>query len=107
GGVHQELRQEGRRDTNDIPSLAPCGSGFGANPSFVDLLRFARAEAPPPALAVGVASNELPIPHGTTVLGLKYAGGVIMAGDRRATAGDSSADAKMRKVVPAGHSPAI
>ena len=41
------------------------------------------------------------MPHGTTVLGLRYADGVIMAGDRRATAGYTIADDKMRKVFAA------
>ena len=41
------------------------------------------------------------MPHGTTVLGLKFDGGMLMAGDRRATAGYPIADAKMRKVFAA------
>jgi proteasome beta subunit len=41
------------------------------------------------------------------VLGLKYADGVIMAGDRRATAGYTIADAKMRKVFTADDYSAI
>src|SRR4029079_14993126 len=49
----------------------------------------------------------LPVPHGTTVLGLKYAGGVIMAGDRRATSGYTVAYAKMRKVCAADDYSAI
>ena len=49
----------------------------------------------------------MPVPHGTTVLGLKYADGVIMAGDRRATAGYTVADAKMRKVFAADDYSAI
>ena len=47
------------------------------------------------------------MPHGTTVLGLKYADGVVMAGDRRATAGYTIADAKMRKVFAADDYSAI
>ncbi len=47
------------------------------------------------------------MPHGTTVLGLKYADGVIMAGDRRATSGYTVADEKMRKVFPADDYSAI
>ena len=47
------------------------------------------------------------MPHGTTVLGLKYADGVIMAGDRRATAGYTVADARMRKVFAADDYSAI
>ena len=47
------------------------------------------------------------MPHGTTVLGLKYADGVIMAGDRRATSGYTVADAQMRKVFAADDYSAI
>jgi proteasome beta subunit len=43
----------------------------------------------------------LEAPHGTTVLGLKTADGVVMAGDRRAVEGFSIADEKMDKVFPA------
>jgi proteasome beta subunit len=52
-------------------------------------------------------SAGLELPHGTTVLGLKYADGVVMAGDRRATAGYAIADAKMRKVFAADDASAI
>ena len=91
--------------TTDIPGLAPSGP-FGANPSFVDLLRAARPEAIPPALQSPMPSG-VPAPHGTTVLGLKFEGGIVMAGDRRATAGYSIADAKMRKVFAADDYSAI
>ena len=47
------------------------------------------------------------MPHGTTVLGLKYADGIVMAGDRRATAGYTIADDKMRKVFAADDYSAI
>ena len=81
------------------------GPSFGANPSFADLLRASRPEV------VGsqrtIASTDMPVPHGTTVLGLKYADGVIMAGDRRATSGYTVADAKMRKVFAADDYSAI
>ena len=81
------------------------GPSFGANPSFADLLRASRPEV------VGsprtTASTDMPVPHGTTVLGLKYADGVIMAGDRRATSGYTVADAKMRKVFAADDYSAI
>jgi proteasome beta subunit len=54
-----------------------------------------------------ISSTDVPVPHGTTVLGLKYADGVLMAGDRRATAGYTVADAKMRKVFAADDHSAI
>jgi len=40
------------------------------------------------------------IPHGTTVLALKYEGGVVVAGDRLATAGYQVASRDVRKVYP-------
>jgi proteasome beta subunit len=83
------------------------GAPFGANPSFVDLLRRSRPDATSPMAAASVVSSELSLPHGTTVLGLKYADGVIMAGDRRATAGYTVADPKMRKVFAADDYSAI
>ena len=90
--------------TEQIPVY---GAPIGANPSFVDLLRGARPEALPAALSQPLSSADLLVPHGTTVLGLKYADGVIVAGDRRATAGYTIADAKMRKVFTADDYSAI
>ena len=89
--------------------LGPPASGapFGANPSFVDLLRQARPDAIPPTIPAAAVTSDLSVPHGTTVLGLKYADGVIMAGDRRATAGYTVADPKMRKVFAADDYSAI
>ena len=43
----------------------------------------------------GVTAN---IPHGTTIVAIAYPGGVVLAGDRRATAGNMIASRDMRKV---------
>ncbi len=83
---------------------------IGANPSFVDLVRSARPEALPVAFTQGSTSGdvrEVAFPHGTTVLGVKFGGGVIIAGDRRATEGYSIADDKMEKVFAADDYSAI
>jgi proteasome beta subunit len=40
------------------------------------------------------------IPHGTTVMGFKYADGVVIAGDRLATVGHRVASRDMEKVYP-------
>jgi proteasome beta subunit len=45
--------------------------------------------------------GSLAITHGTTIVALRYADGVVMAGDRRATAGSSIAHRAMDKVHPA------
>jgi proteasome beta subunit len=87
--------------TDGSPSPPISGGGpIGANPSFFDLVSSTR----PAALPRGVAMkpDEAPsLPHGTTVVGLKFDGGVVFAGDRRATEGFSIADDKMEKVFAA------
>jgi proteasome beta subunit len=87
----------------------PLGAPFGASPSFLDLVRRERPEALPTALGPGGLREAppFPVPHGTTILGLKFADGIVMAGDRRATSGTLIADAKMRKVFAADDLSAI
>jgi proteasome beta subunit len=87
----------------DRVELPLSGASFGADPSFVELLRRQRPEALPPSPQLGT----LEVPQGTTVLGLRFADGIVMAGDRRATAGYTIADAKMRKVFAADDFSAI
>jgi proteasome beta subunit len=72
--------------TMAAPELLP-GRGSGA------------ASDPVPgsaANAVGVSGQE--VPHGTTIVAAVYADGVVMAGDRRATAGSMIAQRDMEKV---------
>src|SRR5690242_20568017 len=66
-------------------------------PSFAELLR--RTHTPAPSLPD--TSQPLAITHGTTVLGVRYADGVVMAGDRRATSGNWISHTHMEKVFPA------
>ena len=61
-----------------------------------------------PELLPGQGRNVQPgstageeIPHGTTIVSSTYAGGVLMAGDRRATAGSMIAVRDVEKVFPA------
>jgi proteasome beta subunit len=49
----------------------------------------------------GGSTAGLDIPHGTTVVAVRYADGVVMAGDRRATAGYSIASRRIDKVLAA------
>jgi proteasome beta subunit len=52
--------------------------------------------------ATGISSNaEHLVPHATTIVAMTYAGGVIMAGDRRATMGNMIASRHIEKVFPA------
>jgi proteasome beta subunit len=47
------------------------------------------------------------VPHGTTVVAMRYADGVVMAGDRRATEGNLIAHRAMEKVFPADRHSAV
>lgn len=64
--------------------------------SFTDYLR---RQAPH---LLPTASSELPVsnalPHGTTIVALKFPGGVLIAGDRRATQGNMIAGRDVQKV---------
>jgi proteasome beta subunit len=76
----------------------PSGGPIGANPSFVDLVRRSRPETLQAATGL---TPDVAGPHGTTVVALKFAAGVVFGGDRRATEGFTIADEKMEKVFAA------
>jgi proteasome beta subunit len=84
-------------------------------PDFAGLLRLTaeRGEAPARPLesvaggGLGGGLSPLQVTHGTTVVALRHADGVIMAGDRRATAGNIIAHNAMEKVFPADRYSAI
>jgi proteasome beta subunit len=71
----------------------------GADPgsSFPELLKRMGLTAEP----AGAAHGELAVPHATTCVALRFADGVIMAGDRRATSGNLISHRGMEKVVQA------
>jgi cyclophilin family peptidyl-prolyl cis-trans isomerase len=76
----------------DLPGGFP-GDAYPlrANPSFADLVR-ATSDVPSPG-GRGPEAGTMPgVTHGTTVLAMRFAGGALMAGDRRATEGYTIAD---------------
>jgi proteasome beta subunit len=82
-----------------MPYFAP-GADPGA--SFAELLRRVGPEpASHAASAPGTGPLEGAPPHGTTVLAIRHADGVVMAGDRRATSGYAIASRRIEKVFPA------
>jgi proteasome beta subunit len=93
----------------ELPSGFPGPSyPLGANPSFADLVRANGTERPADApIAGGAGPGVGAVPHGTTILALKFADGVVMAGDRRATAGYSIEDERIEKVFPADDHSAV
>jgi proteasome beta subunit len=67
-------------------------------PSFAELLR--RTGGPPHVSDVDM-KDRIQITHGTTVVAVRYADGVVMAGDRRATSGNLISHRTMEKVYAA------
>ena len=80
-----------------MPFFTP-GDDPGSN--FPDLLRRIGMGAAD-ASSGTAASAGLSVPHATTCVALRYADGVVMAGDRRATAGNLIIHRAMEKVVQA------
>src|SRR5262245_4537435 len=81
-----------------LPFFTP-GSDPGS--SFADLLARTSPEAP---MVAQRAISEAMVPeltHATTVVAIRFAGGVVLAGDRRATAGMTIASRRIQKVYPA------
>ncbi|MGD0082597.1 MAG: proteasome subunit beta [Acidimicrobiales bacterium] len=102
-------------------SLPFFPTGDDPGPSFIDLLRRSAPTAgnlQPRGLPVsgvnpsaGPRSGDLPtrsgVPHGTTIVALRFAGGVVVAGDRRATEGHAIAHRGIEKVFPADRYSAV
>lgn len=74
--------------------------------SFVDFLRVHSPELLPVNRVPG-AGTVPDLPHGTTVLAMKLPGGVMMAGDRRATQGNRIAYRELDKVQRADEYSAV
>jgi proteasome beta subunit len=75
-------------------------------PDFVGLLRLTEAGGPV-ARSAEPGPAPFPVTHATTVVALRFAEGIIMAGDRRATAGNVIAHHAMEKVFPADRHSAV
>ena len=86
------------RDRLATNSALP-GTASGGLSSFSDHLRRAAPELLP--ASIGSADAVTPssqLPHGTTIVALKYPGGVLIAGDRRSTQGNMIAGRDVQKV---------
>lgn len=88
---------------NERP-LPLFGPGFDPGPSFVELLRRLGSPEGGGAALVhpsGGPTSPVEVAHGTTVVAIRYADGVVLAGDRRATAGFAIASRRIEKVFRA------
>lgn len=76
-------------------------TGDDPGSSFPELLRRVGL-GPEPITGISTEMlRDLAVPHATTCVALTYVDGVVMAGDRRATAGNLIAHRRMEKVVEA------
>ncbi|BBY53406.1 proteasome subunit beta [Mycolicibacillus koreensis] len=81
----------------DAAQRADPRSAFSELSSFSELLRRQAPELlPTTAAETGQIGDRLP--HGTTIVALKYPGGVVIAGDRRSTQGNMIAGRDVQKV---------
>jgi proteasome beta subunit len=80
-------------------SLPLFVSATDPGPSFAELLRRTAPHQLPGANVEHRITDD--VPHGTTVIAIRSANGVVMAGDRRATAGYSIASRRIEKVFAA------
>jgi proteasome beta subunit len=70
-------------------------------PGGTDFVALLRSLGHDPFVSVPSNAPTPPITHGTTICAIRYADGVVMAGDRRATAGNVIAHRSMEKIYPA------
>ena len=91
------------RGTGRLPAafLTPGSS------SFVEFLADHQPELLPGRRVLPAGVQPLEAPHGTTIVSVTFDGGVILAGDRRATMGNLIAQRDIEKVFPADEYSAV
>jgi len=77
-----------------MPMFTPGSDPGSSFPELLKRVGLAAGESP-------AGSADLAMPHATTCVALRYADGVVMAGDRRATSGNLISHRGMEKVVEA------
>jgi proteasome beta subunit len=88
----------------DFPTFDRTPAASLGPVSFADVLRRTHPDALPLPGTNEVVEN---VPHGTTILAIRFQGGVVIAGDRRATEGYSIAHRSIEKVFPTDDSSAV
>ncbi|MGW0735470.1 proteasome subunit beta [Streptomyces sp. NPDC002851] len=91
------------RSTGRLPAafLTPGSS------SFVDFLAEHQPELLPGNRQLPAGQGLIEAPHGTTIVAATFPGGVVLAGDRRATMGNMIAQRDIEKVFPADEHSAV
>lgn len=80
-----------------LPNFDPADD---PGPSFAGLLKHLGSN-PDFSTSGAAPSDAIEITHGTTIVAAKFADGVVIAGDRRATSGNLISHRNMTKVFPA------
>ncbi|MGI5351250.1 proteasome subunit beta [Streptomyces sp. CA-250714] len=75
--------------------------------SFMDFLSAHAPEQLPGNRPLPPVEGAVQAPHGTTIVAATFAGGVVLAGDRRATMGNVIAQRDIEKVFPADEHSAV
>jgi proteasome beta subunit len=81
--------------------MLPDGNRLSGSSSFADYLASQAPNLLPGAATRGDGVHGDLAPHGTTIVAATFDGGVVMAGDRRATMGNVIAQRDIQKVFPA------
>src|SRR5665811_541726 len=81
--------------------MLPEAFRAAGSPSFHDFLARQAPDLLPGAAANRHGDMAAIAPHGTTIVAATFSGGVVMAGDRRATMGNVIAQRDIEKVFPA------
>lgn len=91
------------RSTGRLPAafLTPGSS------SFMDFLGAQSPDLLPGNRPLPAGLGAVELPHGTTIVAATFAGGVVLAGDRRATMGNVIAQRDIEKVFPADEYSAV
>ncbi|MER7410111.1 MULTISPECIES: proteasome subunit beta [Streptomyces] len=91
------------RSTGRLPAafLTPGSS------SFMDFLSAHAPDQLPGNRALPPVEGAVQAPHGTTIVAIAFSGGVVLAGDRRATMGNVIAQRDIEKVFPADEFSAV
>ncbi|QEV17178.1 proteasome subunit beta [Streptomyces alboniger] len=91
------------RSTGRLPAafLTPGSS------SFMDFLSEHQPEILPGNRQLPPTQGVIEAPHGTTIVAVTFPGGVVLAGDRRATMGNVIAQRDIEKVFPADEYSAV
>ncbi|KUJ67323.1 proteasome subunit beta [Streptomyces albus subsp. albus] len=89
------------------PGRLPTAFLTPGSSSFMDFLGQQAPELLPGSRPLPAVKGAVEAPHGTTIIAATFPGGVVLAGDRRATMGNLIAQRDMEKVFPADEYSAV